>query len=66
MRIYFMLSMLAFCLTANATQKVVQVDSAGRKEYHKQQYVVEKDKVIPVDSRGRKEYHKPSYVIKTK
>ena len=62
----FMLSMLAFCLTATATQKVVQVDSTGRKEYHKQQYVVEKDKVIPVDSTGRKEYHKPSYVIKTK
>ena len=62
----FMLSMLAFCFTASATQKVVQVDSAGRKEYHKQQYVVEKDRVIPVDSRGRKEYHEPSYVIKTK
>ena len=62
----FMLSALAFCLTASATQKVVQVDSVGRKEYHKQQYVVERGKVIPVDSTGRKEYHKPSYVIKTK
>lgn len=66
MRIYFMLSVLAFCVTANAAQKVVQVSSAGRKEYHKQQYVVEKDKIIPIDSTGRKEYHKPSYVIKTK
>ena len=63
---YFMFSVLAFCLTASATQKVVQVDSVGRKEYHKQQYVIEKGKVIPVDSTGRKEYHKPSYVIKTK
>ena len=66
MRTCFMLSLLAFCATANAAQKVVQVDSTGRKEYHKQQYVVENDKVIPVDSTGRKEYHKPSYVIKTK
>ena len=61
---YFMLSLLAFCVTANAI--VVQVDSTGRKEYHKQQYVIEKGKVTPVDSTGRKEYHKPSYVIKTK
>lgn len=62
----FIVSLVLFSMSATAAQKVVQVDSTGRKEYHKQQFVVEKDKVIPVDSTGRKEYHKPSYVIKQK
>lgn len=43
-----------------STNRIVQVDSVGNKQYHLQQYVRIKDRIYPVDSIGNVEYHKGS------
>jgi hypothetical protein len=62
MRFLFVLIVLLNAVSVEAQERIIQTDSLGNKQYHKQQYVVvrenNKEKVCPVNSLGRIEYHK--------
>lgn len=63
MRTFFtFLLFLVPMIAVEAENKIVPVDSSGRRQYHLQQYVVDKGRLIPVDSAGRKQYHKQTFV----
>lgn len=50
--------------TANAQEvRIVQNDSLGNPQYHKQQYKIVNDKIYHADSTGNIQYHKQQYKI---
>lgn len=64
--------LVSFCAsTAHAENKktvpngtrIIQTDSVGNRQYHKDQYVVQNGKVYQTDSVGNIQYHKPSYTV---
>lgn len=48
---------------AQQNTRIIQTDSLGNKQYHKQQYKIVDNKICPVDSIGNVEYHKGCMVI---
>ncbi len=43
---------------------MIETDSVGNKQYHKQQYQIKGDRVYQTDSVGNIQYHKPHFVKK--
>lgn len=48
-----------------SAQRIVQTDSLGNKQYHKQQYKIVDNKICPIDSVGNIEHHKGCAVMET-
>lgn len=44
--------------------RIIETDSVGNKQYHRQQYQIKDGKVYQTDSVGNIQYHKPHGVIK--
>lgn len=63
MKVLFIMLSLFVSVLCNAEERIIETDSIGNKQYHKQQYVTQGDKIYQTDSVGNTQYHKPSYKV---